>query len=153
MVYEWKQNRFPVKAQVAGEELERIKQKYGGIAPSFVVDESRTEDAALHKCFEWNNEKAAERYRGVQAKEIIRSICVVKLDNEEVIEPTRAFVSVVDSQQEHKYISIKDAMSDKDYQKQVLSNALNELISFKAKYGNLKELAKIFSAIEELQVS
>lgn len=68
---------FPVDAQTAGEELDRIRVSYGTLQPAAVVDESRPEDAPLHPCFEWDDETAAEKYREHQATTIIRSVRVV----------------------------------------------------------------------------
>ena len=67
-----------VKAQDAGEELERIQQCHGKVTPDIVVDEARPTDSPLHNVFEWDDEKAAENYRHSQASVLIRSIEVVK---------------------------------------------------------------------------
>jgi hypothetical protein len=154
MVYEWKQNRFPVKAQDAGNELERIQNKYGGIMPKEVVAESRNKNSVLHPCFEWDNKKAAEGYREVQAREIIRNIVVVKVDHprEQEVKPVRAFVNVLVSENDNiaRYVSINTAMSKEEYRKQILTQALKELGAFKEKYSSLKEFEKIFRDIDEL---
>ena len=49
MIYQWKQNRFPVEAQKAGIELERIKDKHGGRIPKTIVDESKDKKAGEQK--------------------------------------------------------------------------------------------------------
>ena len=78
MVYAWKlPGIVPVDAQTAGDELSRIYKRDGGISLKTVVDESRGKDAPLHGCFEWDDTKAAEKYRQSQAAHIIRSITVV----------------------------------------------------------------------------
>jgi hypothetical protein len=153
LIYKWKQNRFPVDAQTAGKELERIQSKYNGILPSAVVEESRPEEAVLHNCFNWNDADAAGKYREIQAKEIIRNIVVVKVDEvEKDIVPVRAFVSVVNEDEERpKYISINKAMSEPDYQEQILQTALKELLAFKQKYQRLLQFKKVFDAIDEVQ--
>lgn len=153
MVYQWKQNRFPVEAQKAGEELERIKTQYGGIVPKAVVDESRPEDTILHNCFDWNDETAAEAYREVQAREIIRNVVVVKTTDESAQKSitVRAFVPVSkEEEQPKKYITIDEAMADDGFRQQIIQQALKELISFKTKYGHLKELSEVLSAIDKL---
>lgn len=152
MVYQWKQNRFPVEAQKAGEELERIKTQYGGIVPKAVVDVSRPEDAVLHNCFDWNDETAAEAYREVQAREIIRNVIVVKTTNDDESKSitVRAFVPVLEDKKPKKYITIDEAMADDEFRQQIIQQALKELISFKTKYGHLKELSEVFEAIGKL---
>jgi hypothetical protein len=146
MIYQWKQNRYAVEAQKAGEELERIKCKHGSIVPKSVIDESRPMDAVLHKCFEWNDKVAAESYREVQAREIIRNIVIVKnKDNDEgeqII--VRAFWPVVTGDEEaKKYISIEEAISDDNYKKQMIEQAKSEMIAMKKRYGDLLQFIEL----------
>lgn len=149
MVYKWRQERFPVKAQAAGEELERIQAVHNGISPQTVVEESRAESAVLHKCFEWDDAKAAEKHREQQARVIIANIIAVKIEDEqEEIKPVRAFVNVFDCGEPSKYVSLKTALNDDGYRQQMLDNALKELISFREKYKDLKELTEIFQVID-----
>ena len=152
MIYQWKQNRFPVEAQKAGIELERIKDKHGGIIPKTIVDESKDKKAVLHGCFEWNDTKAAEGYREVQAREIIRNIVVVKTaeETQEKEVTVRAFVPVaIEEEKPKKYITFDEAMNDEDYRSQIINQALQELIAFKNKYSQLKELAELFDTIDK----
>lgn len=77
MVFEWKmKGLYPVAAQAAGMELERIYKDHGRCDAADVVDESRPEEAVLHPCFEWRDHVAAEFYRQQQARNLacIRSM-------------------------------------------------------------------------------
>lgn len=151
MVYKWRQERFPVKAQTAGEELERIQSQYNGISPQVVVEESKPKDAILHKCFEWNDAKAADKYREQQARVLIANIVTVKIEDEqEEIKPVRAFINVFDCDEPAKYVSLETALNDENYKKQMLDSALKELKSFQQKYSNLQELTEVFSAIHKI---
>lgn len=69
--------RFGIDAQEAGEELERIKQRDGTIVPEAVVDEARPEEAVLHPAFEWEDPVAAEKYRVIQARQLIKRVRVI----------------------------------------------------------------------------
>jgi|DEB0MinimDraft_6_1074348.scaffolds.fasta_scaffold20938_1 hypothetical protein len=69
-----------INANVVGEELERIADKHDGITAQGVVDESTPEDAALHPCFTWDNEVAANEFRKHEARNIVRSVRVVYPD-------------------------------------------------------------------------
>ena len=53
-------------------------EKTVGITPKNLVEANRDESAPLHNEFEWNDTKAAEKYRETQAGYIIRNICVVR---------------------------------------------------------------------------
>ena len=150
MVYKWKFN-MGCPAETAGKELERIEAKHGQVTPELVLDESREESAPLHKCFEWNDTIAAERYRLSQAGSIIRNLIVV-VEGYENKEPVRAYVNIQTEAptKTGAFINIKSALSSEDTKEIVLQNAKNELKEFQKKYSNLKELVDIFAAIEKL---
>jgi len=152
LVYEWKMNKYPIKAQEAGEKLEEIEKRYKGITPKIVVNEARDKDSLLHPCFEWDNQEAAEKYREVQAGDMIRNIVVIKVDDNEENEPIRAFVNIVDREDNNnKYISISVAVKDVDYNAQIIETAYKELLAFENKYKNLKEFSEVLKAIEKVK--
>ena len=143
MTYQWKvPGIMPVDAQTAGNELQRIYERDGVIEPETVVAESQTPSAPLHSCFEWDDEKAAHKYRITQAQNIIRAIVVV----DEAKQPeTRAFVNV---QREYHPVSV--VVRNPEKREILLQNALNELRWFERKYNTLQELSAVFSAIKEV---
>lgn len=67
-----------IDAQVAGEELARIHGEHGRLTPQAVVTESRPEDAPLHPVFEWRDDVAAEEYRHIQARSLIKTVEVIR---------------------------------------------------------------------------
>lgn len=81
-----------VKAQVVGEELERIRARDGKLETATVVDEARPEGAPLHPVFEWNDSVAADEYRLWQARALVRSVEVAPEKKGE--EPAPAYVHV-----------------------------------------------------------
>lgn len=143
MTYQWKvPGIMPVDAQTAGNELQRIYERDGVIEPETVVEESKSPSAPLHSCFEWDDEKAAHKYRITQAQNIIRAIVVV----DEAKQPeTRAFVNV---QREYHPVSV--VVRNPEKREILLQNALNELRWFERKYNTLQELSAVFSAIKEV---
>jgi len=151
--YEWRNVKFPVKADVAASELTRIQEKYGEVTPKLLLDESRNKNAVLHKCYEWNDKKAAEGYRLWQSK-LIMSCLTVKY--EEVDEATatvkeisvRAFQNVSE-ERNGKFIHVKEAMETEEYRKAILRRALNELSLFRRKYSDLSELSKLFTVVDD----
>lgn len=149
MVYQWKpEARVKIAAQVAGEELERIRvHNNGRLESEDVVEASRDPDAPLHPAFEWNDAAAAEKYRVEQAKYMIRSITTV-IDRPEG-EPTaiRAFVSVK-RDEDRSYTSVQHALSDEELRLQVVRQAWTELEAWHRRYAELSEFGKLFSLIE-----
>lgn len=69
---------YGVSADVAGREFDRLSAEHGGrITSAQVVDAARPDEAPLHPAFEWDDEKAAERYRQHQASTLIRAVVLV----------------------------------------------------------------------------
>lgn len=151
-VYKWKFDKYHIPAKIAGETIEGIKIKSGKdfIEPEELLEASRDENAPLHSCFEWDDGKAAEKYRLWQAHDIIKNI-TVEIISEDQTPPqiVRAFVSVAPSNEKGKFVNIKTAIERDDYRKQILDNAFEELQNFKRKYQMYSELEKVFSAIDE----
>lgn len=149
MVYQWKKQGAPgvgIAAQVAGEELERIRvHNNGRLESKAVVDASRPKTAPLHPAFEWNDKKAAESWRMEQASHIIRTIEVV-VEEVEKKAPTRAFVSVVRGE-DRSYTSIQHAMSDEELRAQIVAQAWAELRAWRQRYAELVEFAELFALI------
>ena len=148
MIYKWKSGaRAPVSAQVAGEVCEQMSAK-GELTPKALVDASRPEDAPLHKAFEWDDQKAAERYRESQAAYIIRSI---EVKREDVPEPVRAFFTVpTEGGKSYQYHSVDTILRSTDSRESLLEAAKRELEAFTRKYDQLVELAEVIEAAERL---
>lgn len=145
--FNWKiKDIYPVEAQKAGEELERIYAKYGHISPENVVNESRESSATLHSCFEWDDGIAAEKYRAKQAQGLIKMITITETKTEKA-PAYRAFVCATNN-----YEPLRVVLSDEDKTKSLLKSAIRELNCFKAKYRVLSELSSVFAEIERLEV-
>src|SRR3990172_4242220 len=129
------------------QELETIRRKRRGLLfPEAIVAYARDPETALHSCFEWNDTAAAEAYRLVQAKYLIRmTVTTIEGSNE----PTRMYVSLSsDRKDDGVYRLVTDVLSDDRKREELLADALAELSAFKRKYNVLKELENIFAAID-----
>jgi hypothetical protein len=69
-------------ASTVGEELERIREGHDGkLFTKAVVMEARPESAPLHPAFTWNDKKAGENWREHEARNLIRSVQIVEVDD------------------------------------------------------------------------
>ncbi len=135
-----------VKPQIVGEKIEAIKVKNGFITPDMLIKEAKKKTSPLHNCFTWDDKKAGKLRRLDEARYLLRMVTVeIETDDEPII--TRAFVSVTD---EAVYTTIGAALLDDDMRESLLSQAKGELRSFKFKYVQLKELAVVFAAINNI---
>ncbi len=142
-----------IKAKDAYDELESIKQENGGeITPQTVLNRARNSANKLHKAFEWDDTKAAHRFRLNQAMNLIKGIHVVREDKA-LDEGVAIYHNVTRSSSADEtktvYMDIEDIMSDPIARDDLLRRAINEAVSFRKKYYALSEIAKIHAAIEE----
>ena len=141
------------KAQVYGTVLEKIKERDNGIVPQAVVDEARDKASPLHDCFEWDNTRAAEKYRIEQARRMISHLVVVI--NYETGKTQKAFFNVEipdNGGTKVAYVDVEWALTDKDLRKQVLQNALEELVYWQKKYKEYSEFKGIVREITKVAV-
>ncbi len=125
-----KGSKFQKKdAQVIGETIEKLKEKKGYVKTEDIVESARIKKSPLHKYFEWDNSKAAQKYRLQQARGMISSVVEVIVVSEEKVEQ-RSFFSVTaktNGNSEKVYVTLKDAVETTDYRKQLLNQAITTL--------------------------
>ena len=129
--------------------LNQIADQHGGLVrPEDVVLAASDERSALHSWFDWDDSEAAHKWRIEQARRLLRVTIsyIAGPDNPS----TRVFVSLSGDREEGGYRSTVAVMSNADYRRQLLADALAELQSFEKKYAALKELASVFAAIRKI---
>lgn len=147
--YRYKCDFYPVDADTAGEELERIEREHGKIRPKTVVDESRPTDACLHPVFEWRDDIAAEKYRCGQAKNLMSNLVRVSVYVSGKQEPVRvrtmirAFSNVSPAGKEGAYVNTETAMQNEEYRAIILDNAKREMTQLRRKYEDLVDLKAV----------
>jgi hypothetical protein len=116
-----------------------------------VVEHARDPGTALHTCFEWDDTRAAERYRLAQARHLLR-VAVIILPSLE--EPFRAFVSLAADRGRRPgggYRAIDDVLRDVDRRDRFVEQAREDVIRLQAKYRVLVALVPRFAAaVEEM---
>ena len=152
MEYKFTTGRFPVKASDCGKYFENIQERFGEIKPEYLVEKARDESNLLHGCFEWNDTAAAEKYRVVQAKTLIRTLVKVEQIGDKEI-TTRAVVSVTFSDAEPRSYYMADIVMKDEYARdRLLKDAYRDCQYFKDKYSTLIELQSVFEAIDNLKI-
>lgn len=113
--------------------------------PQEVLEKARDEGTELHKCFEWDDTVAAEKYRVIQARTIMRMLVVVEDKPDPDVPPVRYFYKTTngDGYKPATLVFRKDS----EYQA-LLKRAYAELKAFKAKYSRLQELEEILALID-----
>lgn len=104
----------------------------------------KNENSELHKCFEWDDTVAAEKYRLQQARNIV---CNLVYQEEKKEEPTKLRVFYNQSST-NTYQPTRVLVRNEDSYKELLMQAKSELRAFKNKYKMLTELEDIFELID-----
>lgn len=146
--YAWKTNfRSSIAPQVAGNEISRIRAKYGGFftPAQFVAEETRA-DAPLHVMLEWDDTKCGVKYREVQARSIIDHIVVVEQEKPRD-EWVRAFVSVR-TEEGPRFSSSAYVFSVPDLRDDILAQARRDMDIFERKYGQYLALSDTIAAFD-----
>ena len=132
---------FKADAQLVAEEILEIGDD---VHAEDILDKARNEDTELHKCFEWDDGIAAEKYRLQQARDIVK-LLVIREESEPVDRPEIRLFYKTDQQEGYKPTKI--IVKKEDEYRLLLERAYGELRAFKAKYSMLTELQEIFDLI------
>lgn len=108
-----------------------------------ILDYARDENTELHKCFEWDDSVAAERWRQQQARVLV---CNLVYEEPESQAPTK--IRVMQSTESNTYKPVRLILQNKTEYEQLLEKALAELRAFKRRYQNLAELEEILALID-----
>jgi hypothetical protein len=131
--------------------LEKLAKRSGGV---LLVDEvlavAADPKCILHKHFQWDDTKAAESFRKMQARQLIQK-CVVTIEKAPDVQ-VRAFVSMAaDQNAGGGYRMMVDVLSDDDLKAQLLHEMQVALFKWKKQINLLdKETAAIIDKLEEV---
>ena len=135
--------------QIVGEELERIKNKKSGhLSAEAVVAAAKAKKSPLHQYFNWDDNSAAAQFRLNQARNLINAVKVEVTSVKKKPVSVRAFVHL--KKNGDGYQGIVDVLSDEEKTHKLLHQALDEALSWKARYEELQELAPVFTSISEV---
>ena len=133
---------FKADANECYREISSLEQ----ITPKAILDFARDENSELHKCFEWDNDSAAEKYRTIQAGNVIRMLYIVPKNAD--APPVRVLSRTSDTVYQPTRTFVKNQNEYED----LLKRALSELESFRLKYKTLSELEQAFEQIDLITV-
>ena len=143
-------------AEVLGKAFERLKAS-GPLTADRVLEEAMSARSPLHKFFEWDNEKAAHKFRLEQARRLIRSIEIVIEDAKGKSVPMRAYYSVKDAEGQRNYEPMAFVFSSPDLADQVIQEAVSQLEAWKVKYAKYtwarQAIPKVAAALRAVKVA
>lgn len=142
IVSEWKMpGIFKANPQLVAEEIRGIGEE---VTPKQVLEAGRNPDSELHKCFEWDDTKAAEKWRLEQAGQVLRYLIIREVEEKVDNTPIRRFYKTDNG----GYKPSEIIFTKQDEYQKLLQTAWAELRAFKAKYARLQELSEILALID-----
>lgn len=139
-----------IKWKVSGifkADAQKVYEEIGdtSVTPEEILEKARKKRSELHKCFEWDDSVAAERYRLQQARQIIQLLVITpKTDDDE---PVRVFQI---TSEKNVYQPTRMILQQPDEYEQLLRRAKGELFAIEKRYKMLSELEAVFAAIDML---
>ena len=141
MAVEWKMGFFSgVNAEKCYQEIQTIGES---VTPKQILEYARNPETELHKCFEWDDSIAAEKFRLQQARMVVCQLVIV----EDMNKPEPQKIRVIQSTGE-AYKPVKMIVRNKTEYESLLERARAELRAFKNRYHTLVELEEILALID-----
>lgn len=130
-----------------------ILEKLGPLCNKELVEYARPVDSPLHQDFEWDDNKAGEYYRRLQASDMVRSIRVRVVTAagtmQEICPFQKVSVTTIDPKDERKdgrgkplrvVVPIEEAAKYEQQKMEVLERARQELLSFRKRYSVYRDV-------------
>ena len=143
MKYCWSAAGYKADANKVGRELEIIEEREE-LTRETVVEYAKDKNSELHKCFEWDDKIAGEKYRLEQATKVLTSIAIVV--DEEPKKVTRMFVNIKNDDKK-SYKNIISVLENNDEYQLLLDKAKRDFLSYKERWENLIELKDLKNII------
>lgn len=147
-VYQWRpRTKFDIDAQVAGEELAKIKgHNSGDLTPDMVLKAAEDKASPLHGVFEWDNDKAAHQHRLSTAGLLIRSVVVTVMPANDA-SPTPVSLTVTAAPTGGGTAQV---VSEADLRKKKVGRGWSALEGWLKEYGAMPEFAQIGGVLTAL---
>ncbi|HET8661084.1 MAG TPA: hypothetical protein VFM55_19065 [Micromonosporaceae bacterium] len=125
------------------DQLQGIYKTHGQLTPRIVVDEARDKKHPLHERFEWDDAVAGEKYREVQAAELIRSVRIkFAAPGSDDERDVRAFHAVT-KPEGSTYVPVEELHADNFSRELLLRQAEREWKAMRRRYAHLEEFFAI----------
>jgi len=125
-----------ITPEMVVEETERVKAKHGKLTGRLLLEESREESAPLHCAFEWDDSKAAEKYRINQAGQLIVSVRILTEE-----EPKKGVLTHIKVESSSAFETPNQVVSQEDKYVEALLKYQASIEAFRRDIEHLKRLA------------
>lgn len=130
------------------EELQALFDTHGELTAPLVVEAARPEDHPLHPRFEWDDIKAGDKYREFQAQQLIRSVRIRVIDEDDpsLNYDVRAYQMVRNSDGTRAYQPTTEVVQDPFISRLILANMERDWQALRRRYEQFHEFWKLINA-------
>ena len=140
----WGFMQFKADPEKVWREIQQIGDQY---TPQDVLEYARDPQTELHKCFEWDDTIAAEKWRKQQARWVCNSLVVTVIEEER---PQVTFRVIQHDTEDKIYRPVVLTVQNEDQYGRLLDMAKRELKAFKDRYAEIVELRNVIEEIERI---
>jgi hypothetical protein len=141
-----------ISAQELGMFIRRLQRQLGRQAKApELVEAARPRDSPIHHLFDWDDRSAAKKYRMEQARYLLRSVVVevqVAEDRPPLLIRANLPMDTGDGHHLKGYVPLDRAMTEEEMREMAVHRAWQELLGWRRRHRDLRELAGICAAID-----
>lgn len=142
----WGTYKFKGDVQKCADEIMQICDDLQSATPQAILEKAKDSNTELHKCFTWDDTKAAEKWRLQEARILVCNIKIVDEKSEkEPVQTSIRFFYKTDNDSGYKPTQL--ILRREDEYKKLLERCSNELRAIKNKFQNLSEFDQIWELI------
>lgn len=133
-------------------ELRALHSRDGVLTCEAVLDAARPKNSPLHDYFTWDNSRAAERYRLIEAGRLIATVRIEYRQKKaaQIIYAPAFIPTGTSSEGKRQYYPVEEVTKNEFLQQKALADARNEMEGTRARYSHLVDLlelsAEVFAA-------
>jgi hypothetical protein len=118
--------------------IQTIYDEQGAVKPSALVDAARSKDSPAHSAFEWDNNKAGDEFRLMQARQYIRLVKIERAGTQERL----IHVPAIKHEGEGEYLPRSVLVERPDEFERALQAAVSKLHAARRAVDDLREAAE-----------
>lgn len=130
-------------------ELRALHSRDGVITCEAVLEAARPKNSPLHDYFTWDDSRAAERYRLIEAGRLIATVRIEYTPKKAAqVVYTPAFIPTgTSSEGKKQYYPVEEVTKNDFLREKALADARNEMENTRARYSHLVDLLELSTEV------
>lgn len=130
-------------------ELRALHSRDGVLTCEAVLDAARPKNSPLHSYFTWDDSRAAERYRLIEAGRLIATVRIEYTPKKaaQIIYAPAFIPTGTNSEGKREYFPVEEVTRNEFLQQKALADARCEMEGTRARYSHLVDLLELSSEV------